>query len=492
MRGTQGVLHNLSILTVGQIVSQLANMAALVYLADFLGPHDFGVVQIGVAFMSYVLITAEWGMMALGIREISRLEVPGDIFRYASQHCGIMTVQALVVLVAGVLVLPLLPFYKHDHLVFLLYLAHVLPQIYTQTWVAVGLERMKWVGISRIVRSLTYALLVFLAFPLLTRMGVVSPAPWVPIFYLVAVLVSNAAINFPLAHWFGRFIHPRIPPWPEFRRRLGQTSSIGANTVVLRILFNIDLILLGSLASPEVAGNYAAAAKIVFFLVVAVEVLWSALLPRLSRMAKQSRPMFRTTFNFYFGIIAALLGAIALGGWMLGPAFVDFIYRGKFTTAGPVFQILSLSYAMLALATYLGNSLLAEDRQRSYLLPLIISSVGAVVAIRILVPTHGGLGASWGILAAHGLLLGILAVINARNFNRLLLETLLGTLPALGAMAALIAGTGAWHVLGRILLGAVGYLLVAAYPLWRLRRSSAAVLAEHEGVREVAGNAPHD
>ena len=40
MRGQKGIFHNLSILTAGQIVAQLTNVAALVFLAGHLG-HEF-------------------------------------------------------------------------------------------------------------------------------------------------------------------------------------------------------------------------------------------------------------------------------------------------------------------------------------------------------------------------------------------------------------------------------------------------------------------
>jgi len=295
---------------------------------------------------------------------------------------------------------------------------------------------------------------------------------WVPAIFLLASIISNLTVNIPLARWFGRFVHPRLPGWSECRRRWVQTSSIGANTVILRVLFNIDLMLLGILASPEAAGNYAAAAKIMFVLVIAVEVLWAALLPRLSRLARYARDDFRTTFNLFFATVTALLLPIALGGWLVGDDLIDFLYRSQFTEAGPVFRVLAFSYAMLALGTFLGNTLLAEDRQAWYLLPLVISSLAAVVAVRLLVPVHGSLGASWGIFTAHALLLLILLVINARNFNRQTIETLLGVLPALAAMAWVVSVIGHWHVLLRIAVGGGVYLALAIYPLLRLRRLS--------------------
>lgn len=472
MRGQKGILHNLSILTAGQIVSQLTNVAALVYLAGYLGPHWFGVVQIGVAFMGYALITADWGMMALGIREISRQDQPSRILLYARQHVGILAIQAVAVLILGWLVLPRLNFYSHDPWIFSLYLLAVIPQVYTQGWVAVGLERMTWVGLARITRSLVYAVGVFLVLPLLARHTSWDAPRWVPVLFLTAVSLGNLVVNIPLSRWFGQFIHPKIPSWRECRRRWGQTSSIGANTVVLRILFNIDIILLGTLATPEVAGNYAAAAKVIFFLVVAMDVLWGALLPRLSRLAEESQEAFRRTFNLFFGVVTIMLGAIALGGFLVGPELVEFLYKGKFAEAGSVFKVLAVSYAMLAMSTFLGHTLLAQNRQKWYLLPLAISSLTAIVTIRLLVPEHGGLGASWGMIIAHGLLLVILATINLRNFSLLLGQTWLGCVPAFLVMALVVGRLQDLHVMIQVAAGGGVFLILAAPALMRLRRLS--------------------
>lgn len=469
MRNRQGVLYNLSVLAVGQVVAQLANMAALVYLANYLGPSGFGIIQIGVALMSYALIAAEWGLMPLGIREVSRFSETKQVLNYAREQTGLLAIQALLVLTVGLLVLPRLPFYEHAPWVFLLYLATIIPQVYTQIWIAIGLERMTWVGTSRIVRSLTYAGLVVYALQHLDGTFEMSALLWIPILFGISMILSNLVVNIPVARWLGQFVHPRFPSWKEARRRWGETRSLGSNVLVLRVLFNIDIILLGMLAAPQVAGNYAAASRIMFLLVVAVEVLWAALLPRLSRLAKESRELFLCSFNLYFGVVCAVLLPTALGGFLLGPEFVELIYRGKFPDAGPVFQVLALSYSMLALATFLGNTLIAEDRQRRYFLPLIASSLTAIVGVSILVPDHLGLGASWAMAIAHGLLLLVLVILSRKNFARELGIALLGIAPALAALAILTQVLSAQHVLARIAIAGLSYLALAAWPMRQFR-----------------------
>lgn len=467
MAGRQGVLYNLSVLSLGQVFSQLANLAALIFLGKHLTAHDFGIVQIGVAFMAYALITAEWGMMSLGIREVSRLDDSPAILRYAREHTGMMAFQALGVMGLGLVLLPHLPFYKHAPLVFILYLATVIPQVYTQNWIAVGMERMTWVGTSRIVRSLTYSGLVLLLLRHLDGVGGLATPVWVPLIFLLAMVVSNLVVNLPVARWLGRWVHPAPFSVQESRRRWRETGTIGMNIIVLRLLFNIDILLLGSLATPEIAGNYAAAARIIFLLVVAVEVLWAALLPRLSRLAKESVDHFRRSFNLYFGMVAAILIPVAWGGYWLGEDIIQFIHRGKFPSAGPVFQVLAVSYSMLALGTFLGNTLLAEDRQKLYSLPLIISSLTAVVGVWILSPHHQERGASWAMAGAHGLLLVTLLFINRRKFEKDLGLLLVGLVPALVMMAAGLKIMDGLPLLLQI-LGAVA--IYGACATWPARR----------------------
>ena len=75
-------------------------------------------------------------------------------------------------------------------------------------------------------------------------------------------------------------------------------------------------------------------------------------------------------------------------------------------------------------------------------------------------------------MAAHGLLLTILTVVNRRKFSSQLGGVLLGILPALGAMAWVLTGLPGIHVLLRIAAAAAVYLLLAALPLRRFQRQS--------------------
>ena len=49
-----------------------------------------------VAFLAYALLVSEWGLMSLGIRDVSRLTDPTVILRYCREHTGLLAVLALL------------------------------------------------------------------------------------------------------------------------------------------------------------------------------------------------------------------------------------------------------------------------------------------------------------------------------------------------------------------------------------------------------------
>ncbi len=474
MRGKRGILHDLGILTVAQAATQLLNVVALVYVARAVGAHWFGVLQIGVAVSAYALITAEWGMFSSGVRAVSRLDDPRDVHRYASRHVGLLSALAIVVLAAGALLLPLLPFFREEPLVFLLYLLSVVPQVGMLDWVGVGLERMLWVGIAKVGRSLVYSVAVLLLLSSLAgRLG--WPAyRWVPVIFLVSLLAGDLLIWGPVARWLGRPVWPAFGGWPDWRERLAVAGPIGGGIVVMRLLLNIDIIALGVLARPDVVGSYAAAGKIVFVLVTAVEVLWNAMLPRLSRLWRESPERFRSRLQLYLGLILAGFVPLAAGGMLLGGRLMDLLYGTQYPGAGLVFRVLSLSYVLLAVGQFFGNALIASDRQRAVFPPVALAAAVALGGNLLLVPRYGAGGACFAMLAAHATLLLVTGWICRALIGRTLLAAAGIAAAGAAAMALLLSRLPVWPLPVLVAIGIAAYGVLAGPWLWSWTRRARA------------------
>lgn len=407
MREEGSVVRNLGVLTVAQVATMLLNLAALVYSRNVLGPYWFGALQFGVAFSAYALVIAEWGLATLGVREVSRLDTVAAVRGYVSEHLGLMAALGVTTLLLGLLALPFFPIYHTDPVIFVVYLATVVPMFLSFDWVGIGLERLPWVSAAKTIRSLIYAVAVLTLLRAWDGFAGWPAARWVPVFFLAGFLASAALMAWRVRAWVGGWVWPRWPGFAEARRRLGAAAAIGAGALTMRVLLNIDILLLGILARPEVVGDYAAAAKVVVVLLVAVEVLWNALLPRLSRAWSQDPFRFRQRYNNYLALVILGFAPLAAAGLLFGGGLMDLLYGGRAPGAGAICRVLSLAYASLAVGQFFGNGLIASDRQRASLPPIIAGATVAVVGVCILARSHGGLGASIGMLASHLTLLAL-------------------------------------------------------------------------------------
>ncbi len=198
-----------------------------------------------------------------------------------------------------------------------------------------------------------------------------------------------------------------------------------------------------------------------------MEVLWKALLPRLSRLASESRAGFRRGFNLYLALVLAGLVPAAVGGVLLGPDLISLLYGDRFPTASRVFQVLAVSYPLLSVGWFLGNSLIAQDRQAEYFPSLFASALLALIGCLVLVPWFGNLGASFGMLGGHTLLLVSLGIVSRRQLSAALWWPLATIAGATVLLAGVIWMTAGWHPLVRLALAVSAYVAVMVLPTRR-------------------------
>lgn len=473
-RRDRRVLANVGILGASQVSAQTLNVLALLLVARILGAESFGVVQVGVALSAYALLIAEMGLMSLGIRDLSRLADLESIRAYLRDHLGLLGALALATLGLGALVLPTLPFYDDAPTVYLLYLALVLPQWGMLDWVATGLQNQKWTGFFWVVRSGLYALLVALLLPREGTWLGVSALVWVPAFYWIAHVGADAFLGARVVRMVGG------PVWPRFDRdawtaRLTAAAPIGGSLVVMRILFNADILLLGAMADARAAGLYASASKLVQVLVIGAEVVWKVLLPRLSQAWAEDPEQFRRDFSRALGLAVAALTPVAVGGTLLASPVVDFIYSDGFASAAGPLRQLAVAYPLLALGIFLGNGLIARDRQQRYLPSVALAAVTMVVLNLVWIPSHREMGASWAVSAAAGVLVLTTGWQMRADLRRTMLRPLLAAAVGGLVMAGVVSGLSGSHVLLVGILGCAAYGAVALPVCWRdLRRSQRA------------------
>ncbi len=392
---------DVGVLIGGQLATQLLNLIALGVAARVLGVDDFGLVQVAVAAAAYALVAAEAGLFTVGVRDLARIRDAAEARSLIRLRGGLLLGLALVAVPVTVPFASLLPGFGVDPAVFLLYLAALIPQAFMLDWAALGLGLTVGAGTARALRAAVQAVLVI---ALLGAMDGVLGQParrWLGVFYLVGYLVGNGAVWLAVRRRLGGALRPSWGRGEGRRRALAEALPVGGANLVRRVLYNVDILLLGVLAAPAAAGRYAAAAKLGFVLVVGAEVAMGALLPRLSRAWEEGPGAFRRMLRRQAVALLGVTVVAAVAGGLLGPAVLGIVFGEGFAASAEVLRLLLPAYGLLALGLLFHEAQVAAHRQRGALIPLVVAAVVAVGGGLVLIPGAGALGAARAMLAAH-------------------------------------------------------------------------------------------
>ncbi|MGH2509777.1 MAG: lipopolysaccharide biosynthesis protein, partial [Ktedonobacteraceae bacterium] len=187
-------------------------------------------------------------------------------------------------------------------------------------------------------------------------------------------------------------------------------------TIASVLVNRLDVVLVSSLSNVQVAGVYAAGARlaqVALMVALAVNIVLS---PRIARAYRQGdgrevRRLFRSGLAFTVPI-AVIEIALAT---VLGSDIVR-IFGPSYATAAAPFAWVTVAYALWALAAP-GYALLAmtgSERVVAALSWLVL--IANVVTIILLVPSHGAAGAGMAMIAGYGLaLLALFGALSRRK-----------------------------------------------------------------------------
>ena len=389
------LIKEITVLTATQAAGQIMNLVALVFLARFLGESDFGMIQVCVAIMSYALIVSETGLFAVGSRAVARLSKLSDISDHVRSQLSLMAMLGVAVFALSILPVQFFTPHNINKTVLLIYMAVTLPQAGMLDWLGIAMGKSITVGISRLVKAGVYLLLILLILPRNSNLNLV------PVFLIISMIAGNIVMRVQSWRWLGWWPKPFGASFSASRQLLAETAPIGAANIVQRVLFNFDLVIIGFIATTSNAGVYAAAAKLLFVLIVAVETALSAVLPRLSQLWQDDKPAFNVAARRYLKILLFCLTPLPIIGLLFAEPVIRLIYSGQYISSVPIFKVLIVAYPLLSLVLFLGTVLVASDRQKSWFLVTVTGAIVAIIALLLLIPALGVIGAAWAMLISY-------------------------------------------------------------------------------------------
>lgn len=258
---------------------------------------------------------------------------------------------------------------------------------------------------------------------------------------------------------------------------LRESLPLGVNGVLALLGLRVELLALVLLRSEAEAGVFAAALKVVEFLVLVPSAIAAGAMPALTRDAARGASTARNRT----AATAACLGVpAALGLALLAPSLVPLVFGAAFGGGAGPLRLLALALAPMFVNAALMHALVAAGQAR--LLPRLtaVRVTTALVLALPLVTAFGPSGGAAGFLVSEGVLLVLVSRAASRlsfpvPVASLLLRAAGASLPMLAVVALCQAGPVLAALLGAAVYGLTLGVLLRFRPAFR-RPSAAARL----------------
>lgn len=401
MSDTQKVAYNTVVQIIARVVTTLASLVAIGYLARYLGVEGYGQLTLIITYLALFGVMADFGFFLLQVREITRKPeqeayIAGNIFglklvlsaiAFSAAYITSLFVYGNSIITTGILI------------GIIMQTAAILSQVPVSMFQA-HLQMQK-VAVTNVVSRVFYLLLII--WGVSSDIGLLGMV-WVMVAANVAALVFQMA-------WAWR-VAPIVPQgdlkyWRSF---LIEAWPIGVVVVLATIYFRIDTVMLSVMKGDYEVGIYGAPYKVIEVMLTVPTIFMTSVFPiitkALSENWERARQIFRKSFDF-MALIALPLG---FGVVIVGTPVMVLIAGSDFAASGPVLKLLIWATVISFFGGVLNYSIIAAGKQRILVWPYLVATTFNVVANLIMIPRFSYMGAAITTVATELLVFGCVMI----------------------------------------------------------------------------------
>lgn len=374
-----------------EIAGKVFVLVALIYIARTLGSAAFGKINFALAFASFFVLFASFGLDTMGTRQIAYNRQ--DALSYVGRIIPLRVLFAIISLILLVFVVSLIN--KPPDIKYLIILSGFLliPSAFLLEWVFQGIERMEFIVLSRLLRDSLYFFLI------LTLIRNSKDLFWVPGAQLIGYFIGAF---FLVTVFVRRFGLPKFQ-WglKSWQNMMIVSAPFGLATFMVHIFNSLDTVVLGFIRTNREVGYYNAAYQVIGAFILAIAVFYNAIFPVLSDYYKNHRQKFERIFRNTLKFTSSIAIPLGVGGTILAKPTINLLFGPHYEPATTTFQILIWVAALLCIDTAYTFGLLSSGREGDNFKSVAFQAGLTVVFIAILIPYYGLVGAALATLLAE-------------------------------------------------------------------------------------------
>ena len=384
---SQTILKNTFWLSLSELISRTLKLILIIFVARVLGATEYGKFTFALAFVSLFVVFADFGISSITTRELAKdSEKEKDYFSLLSLKIFLGTLTAAFIIVSSFFITADLETRK---IIWILGF-YIITSSFCNIWYAFFRARQQmeyeaWGKVLQAVIVTSVGMFILFFYPTPENLSFAYLAGVLAA--LVIILLFFQAKSYPLKLEFNKQI------WKKYLA-LSWPLALGAFFVTL--YNNIDSTMMGYFGQITQTGWYNAAYKVVAAALIPLGLLAQAFYPALSsHFAKRPKEDLQRIWNYYIKASFFIAVPILVGGVVLAPRIIDFLY-GK-VSYGPsvlAFQLLMIMAGLLYLSAPLSQILIVHNYQNK---TFWVSLTGAAINIilnAILIPKYSLYGAA--------------------------------------------------------------------------------------------------
>lgn len=386
--------------------SYLFPLITLPYVVRVLGARGFGMVAFAQSLVSYINVIVDFALALSGTRAVAQCA------HNRSQTSQVVTNALTLRLALATAFLPIIfvlchsvaAFREARAIVFILY-ATAFATALSASWLFLAFEAMWFLARINLVINVAVIVGIF---------SFVRSPEDIQVYaaLLAAGPLAGSLVSLVLAfRWFS--LTPLPPSLSGVVRTARQGAALFLSQASIALYTTGNAFLLGTLASKEAVGYFAAADKVVRAVLRLVAPLTTAIFPRMVQAAQRSAQELGARARTLLLLYGALGASLALGLWLVAPWAVALFFGPGFSSAAAVLRIVSAIVFLVALSNVLGvHVLLPAGRDRAFTGITVAAGLTNVLLAWLLVPRWQAQGMAWAVVGSEALVTSMMATVS--------------------------------------------------------------------------------
>lgn len=380
-------------------ISKLLKLALIIYVARILGATEYGKFTFALAFISLFVVFSNLGLPRIVTREFSREKGKEKEFFSILSLKILLSFGTLILILIGSFLVSSDPTVRRVIWILAVFSAigNFSEILYAFFRARQRIEYESWGLILEALIVAGLGFFVILKFPSIVNLSYG---------YLLSVLISFTFVS-ALFHFkiFPLRISWQRKVWKKF---LGMSWPLALVSLFGMIYVYIDSVMMGYLGQITETGWYNAAYKLIISTTILMGIIDSSFYPALSKFFKESKEKLQRIWNYQMEIMVILAVPLMVGGFVLAPKIIEFLYGQSFIPSILAFQILLIVTGILYFSRPLELVLMASNQERKFFWITVSGALINVVLNLILIPKFSLYGAATATLITYLLIFFLL------------------------------------------------------------------------------------